>query len=63
MVGTGSSFSMFLGFVPINSGCKSRLKQDGSKYSEHTDSVSGMNVLFRLCNHFFLISSFSDESR
>ena len=58
MVGTASSFSMFLGFVPINSACKSRLKQDGS-----TDSVSGMNFLFGLCNHFFLISSFFDESR
>ena len=58
MVGTASSFSMFPGFVPINSACKSRLKQDGS-----TDSVSGMNFLFRLCKHFFLISSFFDESR
>ena len=56
--GTASSFSMFLGFVPINSVWKSGLKQDGSKFSEHIDSISGMNVLFRLCNYFFLIFSF-----
>ena len=63
MVETASFFSKFLGFVPINSAFKSRLKRDDSKCSKHTDSVSGMNFLFRLCNHFFLIFSFFDESQ
>ena len=63
MVGTALSFSMFLGFVPIDLACKSRLKKDGSKFSEHTDSVPGINFLFRLCNHLFFFFIFFAESR
>ena len=57
-VGTASSFSSFLGFVPINSALKSRLKQCGSKCSEYIKTVSGISFLFKLCNHFFLLLHF-----
>ena len=62
-VGTASSFSSFLGFVPINSALKSRLKQCGSKCSEHIKTVSGIFFLFKLCNHFFFTSSLLDGRR